>query len=56
MPKFAVRKQFTSWEEVIVIAPDKDSAVDIAEDTWYDLNSEGVGDYDETGIMEVEEV
>ena len=49
MAKYRVQKQFWQWDEVIVDAGSVDEALQFAEDNWFDLPVEGVGDFEPTG-------
>ena len=53
MTSYRVQKEFTSWEEVIVEASSEEEALELAQETWYELGSEGAGDYEPTGYWNV---
>lgn len=53
MAKYRVQQQFFQWDEVIVEASSKERALEIAQDTWGDLEVEGVGHYVPTGTWVV---
>jgi hypothetical protein len=56
MATYSVQRQFTTWEEVIVEADSIEQAEEIGLDNWYDLQPEGVSDYEPTYEVQVFQV
>jgi hypothetical protein len=56
MARYSVQREFTSWEEVVVEADSLEQAEDIGIENWYDLQPEGVADYEPTYRVQVYEI
>jgi hypothetical protein len=48
MPEFKVQREYTNWDEIIVVADSKEEALRIAEEDWEEYNYTTVNSYNYT--------
>ena len=56
MPQFTVRREYTNWEQIHVMADSKEKAQEIAEKEWDSHHPYTLDSFKITGVFKVERV